>query len=488
MIQVSSAQFASNASWKFIDFIVRKVVGLVISIILARLIAPEAYGAIALTLVFITFSDIFIINGFNVALIRKEKASEIDYSTVMAMSLSFTIIMYVVFFFSAPYFASFYNIPKLCPVLRVITILLFFEAVASVVRAKGTRELKFKKMAVSSCISNITAGLIAIVFAYRGWGVWALVAQQLIANFLDMVVIIVLFRWKFSLHFSPQVAKSMLKFTTGVLSTSFLDFLGNNVCSLIIGKSYSTKYLGYYNRANMFPEIVGLNVFNSINSVLLPTLTSRQNDNEEMKRIVRKVMSFTAYLILPMMLGLIGVAKILIPVLLTEKWAPSISLMYFCCIYYAVNPIRAIGYSVFYAKGISGYSVRIEIVRSFLMISGILVVVFAFKGALLWVLFSNVIVSFVVAFASQKMLKSCIGYSYLELLADILPSLIMSLIMMTVVIFIGQIQINMVSLLAIQIVTGVSLYWLMSILTNNENYYKAQGYMKSLITRYFNYD
>jgi len=488
MIQVSSAQFASNASWKFIDFIARKIAGLVISIILARLIAPEEYGAIALTLVFVTFSDIFILNGFNVALIRKEKASEIDYSTVMTMSLSFTIVLYVILFFAAPFFATFYNIPKLCLILRIITILLFFGAVASVIRSKGTRELKFKKMAVSSFISNITAGLIAIVLAYLEWGVWALVAQLLIANFLDMVVMMILFRWRFSLHFSPQIAKSMLKFTTGVIGTSFLDFFGNNVCNLIIGKSYSTKDLGYLNRSNIFPETVGLNVFNSINSVLLPTLTSKQNDDIEMKRVVRKVLSFTEYLILPMMLGLIGVANTLIPVLLTDKWARCIPLMYFGCIYYAVNPIRAISYNVFYAKGISVYSIRIEIVRSFLMIVGILLVVFAFRGSLLWVLFSNVIVSFIVAFASQKLMKSCIRYSYFELFTDILPSLIMSLIMLTVILFIGQIQINMIALLAIQIVAGVSLYWLMSILTNNENYYKAQGYLKSLITRYFNYD
>lgn len=158
----------------------------------------------------------------------------------------------------------------------------------------------------------------------------------------------ILFRWHLSLKYSSSVAKGMFKFTAGVIGTSFLDFLGNNICGLIIGKSYSTKDLGYYNRANMFPETIGLNVYNSINSVLLPTLASLQNNEDDMKRVTRKVMSLTEYIIFPMMFGLIGVANVLIPVLLTDKWVPSIPLMYFCCLYYAINPIRAIGYNVFY--------------------------------------------------------------------------------------------------------------------------------------------
>lgn len=477
MRRVTSNQFASNAMWKFADMISNKLILLVITILLARLIAPEAYGIVALTTVFIAFSDIFIQNGFNIALIRKEIVDEIDYSTVTTMSLVFTVFMYLIIFVAAPYAASFYKSPDLCLVLRIITILLFFRSIVSVIRAKGTRELQFKRMVISAFISNVSAGVIAVVLAYLGWGIWALVVQQLLAGFLDMIIMILIFRWHLSLKISFSVVKGMFKFTAGVLGASFLDFLGNNVSSLIIGKSYSTKDLGYYNRANIFPETIGLNAYNSINSVLLPTLASVQNDRDAMKRVTRKVMSLTEYIILPMMFGLIGVANVLIPVLLTDKWVSSIPLMYFCCISFAINPIRAIGYNVFYARGDSRLSVNIEILRATLMIAGILVVVCVFQKALIYVLLSNVLISLVVAGTTHSKVNLCIGYSFRELCSDILPSLAMSLIMMLLVFWVGSIQMNKVLLLIIQILIGGIVYTGMSLMIKNRNIILLKEYL-----------
>lgn len=477
MRRVTSNQFANNAMWKFADMISNKLILLVITILLARLITPEAYGVVALTMVFIGFSDIFILNGFNIALIRKETVDEIDYSTVTTMSLVFTVFMYLIIFVTAPYAANFYKSPDLCLVLRIITILLFFRSIVSVIRAKGTRELQFKRMVISAFISNVSAGVIALVLAYLGWGIWALVAQQLLAGFLDMIILMHIFRWHLSLKISFSVVKGMLKFTVGVLGTSFLDFLGNNVSSLIIGKSYSTKDLGYYNRANILPETIGLNAYNSINSVLLPTLASLQNDRDAMKRVTRKVMSLTEYIILPMMFGLIGVANVLIPVLLTDKWVSSIPLMYFCCISFAINPIRAIGYNVFYARGDSRLSVNIEILRATLMIVGILIVILVFQEALIYVLLSNALISLVVAGATHYRVKSCIGYSFRELYSDVFPSLVMSLIMMSIVLLVGNLQMNKVLLLIIQVLIGGTIYMGMSLVLKNKNFVILKDYI-----------
>ncbi|WP_306541445.1 lipopolysaccharide biosynthesis protein [Dysgonomonas sp.] len=477
MRRVTSNQFANNAMWKFADMISNKLILLVITILLARLITPEAYGVVALTMVFIGFSDIFILNGFNIALIRKETVDEIDYSTVTTMSLVFTVFMYLIIFVTAPYAASFYKSPDLCLVLRIITILLFFRSIVSVIRDKGTRELQFKRMVISAFISNVSAGVIALVLAYLGWGIWALVAQQLLAGFLDMIILMHIFRWHLSLKISFSVVKGMLKFTVGVLGTSFLDFLGNNVSSLIIGKSYSTKDLGYYNRANILPETIGLNAYNSINSVLLPTLASLQNDRDAMKRVTRKVMSLTEYIILPMMFGLIGVANVLIPVLLTDKWVSSIPLMYFCCISFAINPIRAIGYNVFYARGDSRLSVNIEILRATLMIVGILIVILVFQEALIYVLLSNALISLVVAGATHYRVKSCIGYSFRELYSDVFPSLVMSLIMMSIVLLVGNLQMNKVLLLIIQVLIGGTIYMGMSLVLKNKNFVILKDYI-----------
>lgn len=477
MDKVSSRQFASSALWRFVDVISRKIVTLFVSIFLARMIAPEAYGVVALTMVFIVFCDIFILNGFNVALIRKEDATPIDYSTVMTMSLAFTFVMYVIIWFCAPLFAGFYESPDLCPVLRAITLLLFFESVSSVIRAKATREMQFKKMTIAAFTASLISGAAALVLAYLGAGVWALVVQQVLSNFIEMIMLLVVFRWKMSFRFSSIVAKRMARFTIGVLGTSFLDFFGNNFTNLIVGKAYSTTDLGYMNRANILPETVGLNAYNSINSVLLPTLSSRQNSDEEMKAVLRKVMALTMYVILPLMFGLIGTAKVLIPVLLTDKWAPSIPLMYFCCLYYAVNPIRAIGYSAFYAKGVSKYSVHVEVIRSLLMVIGVLFVASLFKLSLIYVLLSNLAVSLIVAITTQYKVRELLNYSFRELWKDIFPALTMSLVMCAVIFLIGMIPWNQIAVLFLQVVAGASIYLLLSRITRNENYAMAKGYI-----------
>ena len=476
MRQISKDQFASNALWKFTEIIVRKVIALVISTILARLLAPEAYGVIALTTVFITFSDIFILNGFNVAILRKDKVEDEDYSTVMLLSLAFSAIVYIILFFAASPLSDFYKSQELTNVLRVITILIFFQSIATVIRAKATRELEFKKMSFVAIIGNVAASLIALIMAFTGMGVWALVAQQVLANFFDMVLLTIVFKWRYTWKFSKIRAREMLKFTLGVLSASFLDFLGNNANSLVIGRAFNTSELAYYNRGNMYPETISLNTYNSINSVLLPTLSSRQNDLEEMKKVVRKVISITEYIILPMMIGLIAISDRFVFVFLTHKWDACIPVMTCACLYYSINPIRAIGYNVFYARGESKHNVRIEIARSIIMIITLVVVIIVLKQSIYVLAASNVVIAFLVALFTQYQVSKCIGYKYRELFVDILPALVMSLIMGAIVKGISLLTSESAAIFVLQLLVGICSYILMSMITKNENFIFIKNY------------
>lgn len=478
MERVTKTQFANNALWKFLEVICRKLISLVISTILARLLMPEVYGVVALTTVFITFSDIFILNGFNVAIIRKEKVEDIDYSTVMVLSLGFSFVLYAIFYVAAPFLAAFYETPELEPVLRTITLLLFFQSVATVIRAKGTRELKFKEMSVVSLAGSVIASIIGVVMAYKGCGVWSLVAQQVLTNAFDMILMMIIFKWHVPLRFSPTVARQMLKFTSGVLGASFLDFLGNNANSLVIGKAYNNTDLGYYNRGNMYPETISLNTYNSINSVLLPTLASRQNDVEAMKRVVRKVVSLTEYIILPMMFGLIAVSDRFVSVLLTERWNPCIGIMIYACLCYAINPVRAIGYSVFYAKGESNRSVRIEMFRSTFMIVNLIITIILLKKSIYVLAATNVAIAFLVAIATQFQVKQCIGYKFRELILDILPSFLMSCAVIVLVRLVSLFELPDVVIFMLQMFFGAGLYALLSIVTKNKNYAFLWKYIK----------
>lgn len=481
MKKVSKEQFADNAMWKLFEIMVSKVIALIIATVIARILAPEAYGVIAITTVFITFSDIFIMNGFNIAIVRKKTVNNEDYSTVMVLSLSFSIIVYIILFFAAPFLAEFFKSPELKLALRIITLLIFFKSVATVIRAKATREFNIKKISIVTIVCNFCSSVIALVLAYNGYGVWALVAQQVLVNFLDVVLLSIAFHWKFSFRFSMTKAKEMIHFTLNILSASFLDFLGNNASSLVIGRVYTTPDLAYINRGNMYPETISLNTYNAINSVLLPTLASRQNDDEGMKNVVRKVISLTEYIILPMMFGLAAISDKFVSVLLTSKWNSCIPIMICACVGYGINPIRSIGYQVFYAKGESKRSLNLEIVRSLIMIINLLITVVVLRKSIYVLSAMNVVVAIVIAIATQIQVGKCIHYSFCELIQDLCPTLIMSGIMVIIVRLIVLLPFRDLIVLLLQIVVGGAVFISMSIKCRNENFVFIKNYLSKKV-------
>lgn len=483
MEKVTGQQFANNAIWKFFEMIVQKFVGLIISTVLARMLLPEAYGIVALTTVFITFSDIFILNGFNVALIRKEQTTENDYATVMMMSLLFALVLYVIFFVYAPVLAVFYNSPELVKVLRTITTILFFRAVSTVIRAKGTRELKFREMSVVTVTGNISAGLIGLILAYRGYGVWALVGQQVSAAVFDLILLSAVFHWRFRLCFNRTTIREMFSFTMGVVGSSFMDFLGNNANSLVVGRAYSPTELGYMNRGNMYPEVIGLNTFNTISSVLLPTLASRQGDRREMKIVVRRVVSITGYILFPMMIGLIGISRNFIVVLLTDKWLPCLGIMICSCINYLVNPIRSIGYSIFYALGESKTTLKIEVIRMIMMLINLFLIIIFLNRSIYDLAIINLLIAFLILFITQWYVKKSVNYSYKELFTDIFPAALLSLPMLIVTVVAGGIVKDHFLALLLQIVLGAGVYLCGSILTKNANLKILYRYAAERITK-----
>lgn len=479
----TASPFVNNIMWKMIDLISRKVFGFAISILLARLLMPEDYGVIALTIVFIAFTNVFILNGFNVALIRKEKVEPIDYSTVMTMSICFVAIVNIIIVFSAPAIADFYASNELCPVLRAMVFGLFFCAISAVVSAKATRELKFKQMAIPSFCSNALGGIVAVIMAYMGCGVWALVAQHLFASFVGMIWYIILFRFPLSLKFSIKVVRELYKFTLGVIGTSLLEFIGNHVCSLVVGKTYKSKGLGYYDRAGTIPEMISANLSGAISNVLLPTLSQHQNDMDGVKKRTRKTISFTMFIILPVMFILIGCSEVLIPVLLTEKWNPIIPLFCVCCTLYAIAPIRTIEYSVLYSLGKSKQSAKAEALRAALMIIGVLIIALIIKAPLFWVIFLNMLVCLIVSLYIHYSVRNLINYSYVELLDDIYFSLLTSMLVMFLLYIIGNLFKASVLLLIIQLSIGFICYGVISYLLNNNNVQVLKEHVLSYMSK-----
>ena len=484
---VTKSQFISGATWKIVESFSAKGISFVVSIILARMLMPEDYGLLALTAVFTTFSDMLIDAGFSTALIRKKDVDEYDYSSVLLMSIIIAVVLYTIIFFSAPAVGSYYNEPQLPKVLRVIALILFIQAFNSTRNASIAREMKFKLQFYCSFAACIISGTIGIILAYIGCGVWALVAQQLSQSLVFTLLIFIKIRWEFKWRFDINRMTEMLKFGSGVVGSSFINYLATSISSIVIGKHYSVKNLGYYDKGGQMPMQISLYTFSALSSVLLPTLSSHQSNLDDVKRIMRKVTHMTAFVVIPIMAGLAITSRELILLLLTEKWLPSLKIMQYCCIYYLATPFMLVNIQLFFALGHSYIRVKTEIIRFALICASLLLCVMLdwnmYKFALV-----SAIIAVIVAWITFVEAKKLINYKYEELFADLLKPVICGIVMSAVVIVAGIALkkigiISSVILLICKIGAGAGSYCFTAAIIKPEAYLELLDYVKGLLKK-----
>lgn len=319
MPEINKNTFVTSAVWKMIESASVKGVSLFISIILARLLVPEDYGIVALTSVFIQFSTMFVQSGLNTALIRQRTVAQQDYSNAFLISIVIALFCYMLFWGAAPYIANFYEEPMLMPVLRVQMLSLFFCAIGTVANSICVRAFDFKTLCRTSFIASLMSGLVGIWLAYKGFGVWALVAQTLAKDVLSTLLLLWDIKWIPSYSVSLKKLKYLFSFSFWLLLTTLLDYIGNNLFSVLCGKIYSLSDIAYMNKGNQLPELFSLHIFGAITSVMLPAMSAVQDDKEQLKRITRKIVSMSAYIIFPVMAGLTVIAPRLVVFLFTEK-------------------------------------------------------------------------------------------------------------------------------------------------------------------------
>ena len=258
--QITRGTVVRSLIWKFLERGGIQGVQFVLSIILARLVSPSDYGVIALILVFIQIANVFIQSGFNTALIQKKDADELDFSSIFYLSLFVAFVCYLVLFFTAPLVAIFYKQPILVSLIRVLAFTLFFGAINSVQNAVVSRTMQFKRFFYSSMGSVIGSGVLGVILAYRGFGVWALVSQQLVNNILTCVILWFTVKWRPKLLFSLERVKSLFGFGWKLLVSALLDTVFRNIYSLVIGRMYNSSQLGYFNRGQQFPQVIASNL------------------------------------------------------------------------------------------------------------------------------------------------------------------------------------------------------------------------------------
>lgn len=424
---VSKKQFISGSLWKAFEQFGSKAITMIVSIVLARLLMPEDYGLLALTVVFTSLSEILIDGGLSTALIRKDKIEEGDYNAVFALSIVVAVVLYAVLFFAAPFVAAFYETDELIPVLRVMGLVFFVQALTVVRNGIVNRTMQFKLLFRCNIVSSVVSGSFGIAAALFGLGVWALVIQRLSQQILLTLLLLKKVKWQIA--WRPQWSKvsEMAGFSMGVLASTLLSYISINAYNLVIGKRYSVADLGYYEKGCQLPMQFSQYTFGAMSVVLLPTLSQSQDDIERLKRITRKVVGMTAFLVLPLMLITFVCSRDLIVLLFTEKWLPALSVMHLMCVYYVFNPFFLIAVQVFYALGKSGLRVRLEALRAVLVILTASAL-FVFPSLTMNdFVFMGVGVCFFVALASFCYVRQMLGYGFGELAKDLIRPVLSTL-------------------------------------------------------------
>jgi len=427
----------------------------IVTIVLARILLPEEFGLIVLVTIFIGIAGVFVQSGFNTALIQKKNVDEVDFSSVFYLSLVVAGILYVFLFFTAPLLANFFEEPKLVLVLRTLSFTLFLGAVNSIQIAVVAREMQFKKLFFSSVGAIIVSGAVGLVMANMGYGVWALVGQQLTNQLMVMVILWITVKWRPRLVFSIKRVNNLFSFGWKLLVSGLIDTLYINLQSLFIGKMFSPAILGFYNRGEQFPSLIVNNIDGSIQSVMLPTLSSHQEDRHRVKEIVRRSIVTSSFIVLPMMVGLAVIAEPLVTILLTEKWLPVVPFLQIFCASYALWPIHTANLQAINALGRSDIFLKLEIIKKILglIILGVSIP-FGVYAMARGVLVTGIIATFVNAYPNLKL----IDYSFQEQWKDIIPSLLLSLLMGIVVFSIQWFGIAPTLTLILQVFIGVALY------------------------------
>ena len=406
-------------SWAFIDRFANQLSQFIFGIILARLLSPAEYGLIGMLAIFFEIADTFVVAGFSEALIRKKEPTDADYSTVFLVNVGTGIFFYGLLYALAPGIGWFFNEPQLVPIIGVLGLMIIINAFGMVARVPLTKNLDFKSLASISVISNIISGIVAIVLAFQGYGVWSLVWRNLTQSLLStgLVYVYSMPRWK--LQFSRESFREIFGFGSKLLASRLFLESYNNIYYIIIGKFFSARDLGLYTRANGYKDMFSRTLHNVIQSVSFPALAEIKDDDQRLKNAYRRLVQVTTYLTALLMFGLSATADNFILGLIGPKWTESIPYLRLLSIAGIFYPLHYINLNILVIKGASGQHFRLEVLTKLIALPAIGVgLLFGIKAMIATLIFTWVLDYLVTSSTSGKF----INYPVSEQIKDILPS------------------------------------------------------------------
>ena len=437
--------------WSALENVTRIGVTFVVSIILARLLSPEEYGLIGILTIFIAIFEAIVDSGFTNALIRKQNATDTDYSTVFYTNLVLSVVLAAVLFFCAKPISVFFERPELVSLTQVMSSVVVLNAFSLVQRARTTKAIDFKTQTKITFISSIGSGAIGISMAYMGYGVWALVAQQISSQLLTTLLFWLYNKWMPKFIFSWASFKEMWAFGSKLLASSLIDTAWKEVYQVVIGKCYSPATLGLYTRAKQFAGLCSSNLTSVIQRVSYPVLSSIQDDRQRLKQAYQRVIKTTMFPSFVLMLGMAAISKPMIIVLIGKQWLPCVPFLQIICLQMMLYPLHALNLNMLKVQGRSDLFLKLEIIKKIIALGPLLLGIFI---DIYWMLGGSVLTGFIAYYLNTYYSGPFLNYSIKEQIKDILPSFGVAIVMAIPVFAMSFIPVDPFILLPLQIITG----------------------------------
>ena len=466
--------------WRLLERFGAQGVTLIVSVVLARILNPEVYGAVALITIITVMLQIFIDGGLGNSLIQRKDADDLDFSSVFYFNVALSLVLYIALFFASPLIASFYNSNDLIPVIRVLGIMLLISSVKNVQQAYVSKHMLFKKFFFSTLGGTIAAAIVGIVMALKGFGVWALVTQLLVNNLVDTVVLWFTVGWKPKMIFSFGRLRILLKFGWKLSLAKLLSEAFVQTKQLLVGKKFSKNDLAFYNYGERIPNLLVTNINASLDSVLFPTLSSEQDSKYRLRGITKKAIELCTFILTPLMVLLFVCSDSLVEIVLTEKWLFCVPYLRIFCIVYMFYPIHTANLNAINALGKSNIYLILEIIKVSIGLVSILIAMnYGPIFIALAYMASSIIAVFINAYPNSKL----ICYGPLSQLIDSFPNYLSAFAIGLFVYKLSSFINNTFACLIIQAVVFISLYLIAAIVTKNKNLRYSFELFKSLLRK-----
>ena len=470
----------TNLIWRFMEQGGAQLVSFAVSIVLARLLEPELYGTIALVTVITSILNVFVDSGMANALIQKKDSDDLDFSSVFYFNVCFCLVLYAGLFVAAPLISRLYGMPDLVPVIRVLGLTIVVSGVKNVQQAYVSKTMQFRRFFFSTLGGTLFSAAVGIAMAYLGFGIWALVMQQLLNAAVNTAILWLTVGWRPKRMFSLERLRGLISYGWKLLASALLDTVYLKLYQLVVGLKYTASDLAFFNKGDQLCVLVVENINASIDSVLLPVLSSEQDNKDSVREMTRRAIKTSSYIMMPIMAGMAVCAEPLIRLLLTEKWLPCVPYMQVFCICYALYPLHTANLNAIKAMGRSDIFLKQEIIKKVLITAVILATmgISAFAIALGEIV-SGVASLIINAFPNRKLM----GYMYRMQLRDIMPAALASLAMAAVVWPVTLLGLHDIITLLIQVPLGVVVYVAISAIFKIESFSFMLGIVKKLLHR-----